>query len=61
MVLNSHHPVFPLDQHNAYNDAELVDLVSSYDNVVAWLNGHNHAGNYGFTGGTHFIRASGTL
>ncbi|SDI76145.1 hypothetical protein SAMN04488693_12224 [Arthrobacter subterraneus] len=61
VVLNSHHPVFPLDQHNAYNDAELVDLVSSYDNVVAWLNGHNHAGNYGFTGGTHFITFKGML
>lgn len=61
VVLNSHHPVFPLDQHNAYNDAELVDLVSSYDNVVAWLNGHNHAGNYGFTGGTHFVTFKGML
>lgn len=61
VVLNSHHPVFPLDQHNAYNDAELVDLVSSYDNVVAWFNGHNHAGNYGFTGGTHFVTFKGML
>jgi manganese-dependent ADP-ribose/CDP-alcohol diphosphatase len=61
VVLNSHHPVFPLDQHNAYNDAELVDLVTSYDNVVAWLNGHNHAGNYGFAGGTHFLTFKGML
>lgn len=61
VVLNAHHPVFPLDQHNAYNDAELVDLVTSYDNVVAWFNGHNHAGNYGFAGGTHFMTFKGML
>ncbi|TNB72155.1 phosphatase [Arthrobacter sp. BB-1] len=61
VVLNAHHPVFPLDQHNAYNDTTLVDLVTSYDNVVAWFNGHNHAGNYGFAGGTHFITFKGML
>lgn len=60
-VLNAHPPVFPLDQHNAYNDTTLVDLVTSYDNVVAWFNGPNHAGNYGFAGGTHFITFKGML
>lgn len=61
VVLSAHHPVFPLNEHNAYNDTELVDLVTSYDNVVAWFNGHNHAGNYGFTGGTHFVNFKGML
>jgi 3',5'-cyclic AMP phosphodiesterase CpdA len=61
VVLNAHHPIFPLNEHNAYNDTELVDLVSSFDNVVAWFNGHNHAGNYGFTGGTHFINFKGMV
>ncbi|UUL75504.1 hypothetical protein NG819_15035 [Pseudarthrobacter sp. Fe7] len=61
VVLSAHHPVFPLNEHNAYNDSELVDLVTSYDNVVAWFNGHNHAGNYGFTGGTHFVNFKGMV
>jgi hypothetical protein len=61
VVLNAHHPIYPLNQHNAYNDTELVDLVTSYDNVVAWFNGHNHAGNYGFAGGTHFINFKGMV
>jgi 3',5'-cyclic AMP phosphodiesterase CpdA len=55
VVLNAHHPIFPKGSHNAWNDEELVDLVSSYDNVVAWFNGHNHYGNYGFEAGTHFV------
>lgn len=61
VVLTAHHPIFPINEHNAYNDTELVDLLSSYDNVVAWFNGHNHAGNYGFTGGTHFINFKGMV
>jgi 3',5'-cyclic AMP phosphodiesterase CpdA len=61
VVLSAHHPVFPLNEHNAYNDTELVDLLTSYDNVVAWFNGHNHAGNYGFTGGTHFVNFKGMV
>lgn len=61
VVLNAHHPIFPLNQHNAYNDGQLVDLVTSYDNVVAWFNGHNHAGNYGFTRGKHFINFKGMV
>ena len=55
VVLNAHHPIFPKSSHNAWNDEEVVDLVSSYDNVVAWFNGHNHHGDYGFNAGTHFV------
>lgn len=61
VVLTAHHPIFPINQHNAYNDTELLELLSSYDNVVAWFNGHNHAGNYGFTGGTHFVNFKGMV
>jgi 3',5'-cyclic AMP phosphodiesterase CpdA len=55
VVLNAHHPIFPKGPHNAWNDEEVVDLVSSYNNVVAWFNGHNHHGDYGFRAGTHFV------
>ncbi|MGW3511088.1 hypothetical protein [Streptomyces sp. NPDC000994] len=33
--------------------------MSSYDNVVAWLNGHNHTGNYGLTRGNHCVKFKG--
>ncbi|MFF4761717.1 metallophosphoesterase [Streptomyces sp. NPDC001292] len=61
VVLNAHHPIYPVNEHNAYNDTQLIDLVTSYDNVVAWFNGHNHAGNYGFTRGTHFVNFKGMV
>ena len=53
-------PVNP-NEHNAYNDTGLAELLSSYDNVVAWFKGHTHAGNYGFTGGTHFVNFKGMV
>ena len=61
VVLNSHHPIYPKNVHNAWNDEELLDLVTGYDNVVAWFNGHNHEGNYGFTGGKHFVTFHGMV
>lgn len=61
VVLNAHHPIYPSSSYNAYNDDQLVDLVTSYDNVVAWFNGHNHDGNYGFTGGKHFLNFKGMV
>ncbi|MGH3487126.1 MAG: metallophosphoesterase [Actinopolymorphaceae bacterium] len=61
VLLTAHHPIYPKNLHNAWNDDELVDLVTSNDNVVAWFNGHNHHGNYGFTGGTHFVTFHGMV
>lgn len=61
VVLNAHHPIYPFSSYNAFNDDQLVDLVTSYDNVVAWFNGHNHDGNYGFTGGKHFLNFKGMV
>lgn len=61
VVLNAHHPIYPKDAYNAWNDDELVDVVTSYDNVVAWFNGHKHEGNYGFAGGKHFVTFHGMV
>ncbi len=61
VVLNAHHPIFPKGSHNAWNDEEVVDLVSSYANVVAWFNGHHHQGGYGFHAGTHFVTFRGMV
>ena len=61
VVLNSHHPIYPKNVHNAWNDDELVDLVASYDNVISWFNGHNHHGNYGFAHGMHFVTFQGMV
>jgi hypothetical protein len=44
VIAMAHHPVYPPDAHNAWNSEQLLALLSRHGNVVAWLNGHNHAG-----------------
>jgi hypothetical protein len=39
--------VFPEDAHNAWNARQLLAVLSRHRHVVAWLNGHNHAGALG--------------
>jgi hypothetical protein len=36
-------------------------MLTGYDNFVAYFNGHNHAGNYGETGGKHFLNFKGMV
>ena len=61
VVLLGHYPVFPLDQHNMWGWEGFVELVTSYDNVIAYFSGHNHAGNYGERGGVHFVNLKGMV
>lgn len=61
VVLSSHHPVFPKNAHNAWNDDELLALIDEFDNVIGYFNGHNHAGNYGFRNGVHYVTFRGMV
>lgn len=62
VILFSHLPVRPPgNSHNLWNDGEITELIESGDNVVAFLNGHNHAGNYEFKNGVHYITLSGMV
>jgi hypothetical protein len=62
VLLFCHWPVFPEDKHNLWDAAEVLKIIESHrDVVVAWMNGHNHAGNYGETGGVHFLNFKGMV
>jgi 3',5'-cyclic AMP phosphodiesterase CpdA len=61
IVIFNHYPVFPPHPTNAWDSERLVRLVCDSTNVVAYLNGHNHAGNYGETGGKHFLTFRGMV
>ena len=56
-----HYPVYPDNEHNMWGSERFVDLVSGYRNFVAYLNGHNHAGNYGAVNGKHFVNLRGMV
>ena len=36
-------------------------LIENYPCVKLWLNGHNHAGNYAFHHGVHFVNLKGMI
>ncbi len=61
VILFCHYPIFPADKHNLHNDNEMLTLLSKYNCVKAWFNGHNHDGNYGQWNNIHFVNMKGMV
>ena len=61
VMLFCHFPVYPKNGHNLWNDKALTDLLARYPCVAAYVNGHNHAGNYGESDGTHYLTLKGMV
>ncbi len=43
----NHYPIHPPSEHGMWDSERIVELLASSSNVVAYLNGHDHVGNYG--------------
>ena len=61
VILFCHFPIYPDNPHNLWNATELIDLVEDYPGVKAYLNGHNHAGNYGSKERIHYVTIKGMV
>ena len=61
VVVMNHYPIFPDDSHNALNSDRMLALLAEHDHVIAYLNGHNHAGNFGAVDGTYFVNFKGMV
>ncbi|MDA0766395.1 MAG: metallophosphoesterase [Verrucomicrobia bacterium] len=62
VIVFNHFPVIPANAgHNLWNDRELVALFEQYDHIAAYMNGHNHAGNYGTHHGCHYVNFKGMV
>lgn len=61
VVVFAHHPVLPEGTHNVWNYQEVVKVIDRHSHVVAWLNGHNHAGGYAEHHGMPFITMHGMV
>jgi manganese-dependent ADP-ribose/CDP-alcohol diphosphatase len=61
VIVFSHHPVFPANNHCEWNSDALLKVVERNRNVVAWINGHNHAGAYGVHAEVPFITLQGMV
>ncbi|TCU19253.1 metallophosphoesterase [Rhizobium sullae] len=61
VIVMNHYPVYPPNEHDMWDRERIVGLLSGHDNAVAYFCGHNHAGNYGRTGGCHFVNFKGMV
>lgn len=61
VILYCHFPVFPENIHNLWNASEITSLIEDYPNVKAYINGHNHGGNYGVEKGVHYLTIKGMV
>jgi predicted phosphodiesterase len=61
VIVMGHYPIYPVHDLNLWDDARLVDLLTSYDNFLLYINGHNHAGNFGAIGRKYFVNFKGMV
>ncbi|RUM26307.1 phosphatase [Rhizobium vallis] len=61
VIVMNHYPVHPPSEHGMWDSERIVALLAAQDNVVAYLNGHDHAGNYGKAGACHFVNFKGVV
>ncbi|MGY8639924.1 MAG: metallophosphoesterase [Verrucomicrobiales bacterium] len=61
-IISCHYPILPDNSHNLWNDQEVLAVIEkSSKTVVAWFNGHNHAGNYAERNGVHYVTVQGMV
>ena len=60
-IVFCHFPVYPPGEHNLWNDTEVVEILEGNGSVVAYINGHNHNGAYGFKKGIHYLTMKGMV
>jgi hypothetical protein len=61
VIVLAHHPVFPENEHNLWNAADVLAVIDRHPHIVTWLNGHNHAGNFGERNGVPYVTMHGMV
>ena len=61
VVVMGHYPLFPENDHNLWDWQRVTELFQRSGNVLAYLNGHNHAGNLGRHGSTWYVNFKGMV
>ena len=61
VIVLAHHPVAPENEHNVWNSPAVLKLIERHSHVVAWVNGHNHAGNFAEHAGVPCVTMRGMV
>lgn len=60
-IVFCHFPVYPTNAHNLWNDTQVIRILENHPCVAAYMNGHNHAGNYSEKAGIHYLTLQGMV
>jgi hypothetical protein len=62
VVIMCHYPIHkPEDMHSLLNNSKMLSILDGYPNVVLWLSGHDHAGEYTMHGARHHLSIQGMM
>ncbi|PXW52415.1 metallophosphoesterase [Methylobacterium sp. B4] len=61
VIVLCHYPVAPENPHNLWDAGRIAGLLARQPHVVAYFNGHNHAGNYAQADGIHYVNVHGMV
>ncbi|MFD0895883.1 metallophosphoesterase [Luteolibacter ambystomatis] len=62
VVICGHFPLLPADNpHRLWNAGEVVKVIERHPHVAAYLNGHDHQGNYAHAGHCHYVNFKGMV
>jgi len=61
IIVMGHSPAYPKTWLSMWGAERFVKLVSTRRSFLAYLNGHDHAGNYGCFAGKHFVNFKGMV
>jgi predicted phosphodiesterase len=61
VIVFGHYPLYPQNEHNLWGCEALTELFEKSGNILAYLNGHNHAGNIGRHGSTWYVNFKGMV
>jgi len=61
VIIFCHFSLYPKDKHLLFNSDEVLKIIESYNNVVLYINGHNHEGNYCKVKNIHYLTLHGMV
>lgn len=61
VIIFTHHPLAGIEKLTAFNDKEMIDLISTYSSVKCVISGHHHPGAFAMQDNISFITTEGMV
>ncbi|WP_159946885.1 metallophosphoesterase [Rhizobium sp. 18065] len=61
VIVLGHYPIYPFSDHSLWQAEDMARMLAASPASIAYLCGHDHSGNYGLLGATHFVNFCGMV